>query len=323
MNKQEQIATQLAKPLQVGNDVDIRVFYLKSVTTGKGKKMVTSQESAMFQSSGTIKKIINNPIHGICYEVDGNSASLPSEAQLPSKDFEGHIFTSKIYKAVCLTQSTFHCGTNPFKPRLRVRFISSAIEGLLMKGGYGRRLKSLIAPNYTLINSPNSKNEEKLVGKTYGGINFNPYVLNAKREKIYYQRELVWTVEQKQALIHSIYNGIEIGKFIFKYNDWNNIEMQMLETGHAFNFDCIDGKQRYHAILDFVQNKFPDEFGNYYQDLSEHAQLTFMNYDNFAFGEMEEKASYEDILNTFLTLNFMGEPMSKEHIEYVQSIKLK
>ena len=33
--------------------------------------------------------------------------------------------------------------------------------------------------------------------------------------------------------------------------------------------DLVDGKQRLNAIVDFVQDKYTDSFGNYYSDLSE------------------------------------------------------
>jgi hypothetical protein len=38
--------------------------------------------------------------------------------------------------------------------------------------------------------------------------------------------------------------------------------------------------------------------------------------------ELGEHATDADVISTFLTLNFTGTPMSKEHIEYIQSIKL-
>jgi hypothetical protein len=124
-------------------------------------------------------------------------------------------------------------------------------------------------------------------------------------------------------LIHSIFNRIEIGKFIFKYRSWNDLAKEMLESGHGYDYECVDGKQRYHAILEFIQNKFPTQDGIYFEDLSPDAKGEFFRYDNLTVGKLDEDATSEDVLKTFLTINFTGTPMSKEHIEFVQSIKLK
>jgi hypothetical protein len=195
------------------------------------------------------------------------------------------------------------------------------VESLFFSGGYGR-----LDDTYDLVSTKiidgKSPGDKELLGKTYGGLNFDPSVVDATGKRVFYQRGHVWTLEQKQLLIHSIYNGIEIGKFIFKYNSWASIVDQIKRIGHGYDRDCIDGKQRYNALLEFVQNKFPDEFGNYYKDLSANAQHKFLEYNNLAVGELQETATDADIITTFLTLNFTGTPMSKEHIEYVQSIRL-
>ena len=47
-----------------------------------------------------------------------------------------------------------------------------------------------------------------------------------------------------------------------------------------------------------------------------------MNYSKLSYGKLDENTTDEDTINVFLTLNFTGTPMSKEHIKYVQSIKM-
>lgn len=318
MNRAEQISKRLSTPIKTGDKVDIRIPYTKKTTTKVGKKYVDVVTDEVSNQTGIVTKIIKNKIHGLVYEIETNSTSVPHDAQLPNEDFD--VSTYRLYKAEWVKQNTSDCGFNPFKSRLRVNFISSTIDSLFFKGGYGRRSNDFSTPEYKIIG--NHPNDIKYESKTYGGINFNPYVVNKKGEKEYFQRDLVWTQEQKQLLIHSIYNGIEIGKFIFKYNSWSTILKQIDEMGHGYDFECIDGKQRYHAILEFAQDKFPDEFGNYFSDLSTDAHLQFYNYNNLAVGELDEKSGHKEILNTFLMLNFTGTPISREHIEYVQSIKL-
>lgn len=320
MNKQLSIAEKLATPIEVGHSVMVSVPYTKSQRLYEGKKSTLSIVEKLFTASGEVTEILDNPVFGRCYRINMNYTAIPWEAQIPSKEFGAD--TNDIFKAEWVSQDTSECGANPFQPKIQVRFISNGLESLLTRGGYGKRLDSFLEPHYTVVTDNGQAENKKLAGKTYGGINFNPFIIDANGEKCYYQRDLVWTLEQKQTLIHSIYNGIEIGKFIFKYNSWKQIAAQMIETGHGFDFECVDGKQRFHAILEFVQNKFPDEFGNYWDDLSSTSKYKFLNYNNLAIGELDENAQAKDIKAVFLTINFTGTPMSKEHIEYVQSIKL-
>lgn len=98
--------------------------------------------------------------------------------------------------------------------------------------------------------------------------------------------------------------------------------VQMKETGHAYNFDCVDGKQRMHAIIDFVAGRFKDLRGNYFSDLSDYSQRKFFDYSHLAMGTLPENATDKDVIAAFLTLNFTGAPMSAEHIAHVQSIRV-
>ena len=43
----------------------------------------------------------------------------------------------------------------------------------------------------------------------------------------------------------------------------------------------------------------------------------------FTFGIMRERSTDEDVINSFLNVNFTGTPVSREHIEYVRSLKNK
>ena len=84
--------------------------------------------------------------------------------------------------------------------------------------------------------------------------------------------------------------------------------------------DVVDGKQRIGALLDFVNDKFPDLHGNYYSDLSNKAQHKFLNSDVISYASLGESATDEDVIETFLMVNFTGKIMSQEHIDYVKEI---
>jgi hypothetical protein len=58
-----------------------------------------------------------------------------------------------------------------------------------------------------------------------------------------YQRGLVWTLEDKQALIESIFDDVDIGKFVFAQRPFE---------ANAPGYEIIDGKQRLSALIDFT-----------------------------------------------------------------------
>lgn len=148
--------------------------------------------------------------------------------------------------------------------------------------------------------------------------NFNPFI-EINGEKKFYQRPFVWTLDEMQSLIHSIYNRIDCGKIIIRNRSWEWNELRELEEECAWK-DVLDGKQRLLTIQKFINNEFADKFGNYYEDLSDNAQRRFLDHQLFSYAEMEEDVTDEDVLKQFLSVNFTGVPQSKDHIEYVESL---
>jgi len=134
----------------------------------------------------------------------------------------------------------------------------------------------------------------------------------------------VWTLEQKQLLIESIYNHVEIGKFVLRSRPWDWVEGRVKEgkLEHTAFKDLVDGKQRFTALVEFVSGKFADLQGNHFDDLSYLAQRRFLSYRHLTYVELGEKSTDEDTLKTFLAINHTGKPMSKEHIEFVKSINI-
>lgn len=153
-------------------------------------------------------------------------------------------------------------------------------------------------------------------GKQIMGFNFDPYILNKDGKKIFYQRPLCWTLQNKQNLIESIYLGLNCGDVVLKYND----DDRAVEVGAEM--DVVDGKQRIHAIIEFFNNEFPDMHGNYFKDFSKVAQRMFKNRKAMHIFMLREKCSDEKVKRAFLNVNFTGVPMSKEHIEFVKSINV-
>jgi uncharacterized protein with ParB-like and HNH nuclease domain len=151
-----------------------------------------------------------------------------------------------------------------------------------------------------------------------------PMVINEAGEEVEYQRGLVWSLEQKQLLIMSIWNQIEIGKVVIRKRNYNWV-INRLKAGkkeHTAFADLVDGKQRVNAIVSYIKGEFSDMNGIYWYDLSENAKRKFLSYRNVMLVEMDDKTSDADVLAAFLAINFTGVPMSMEHIKFVQSIKI-
>lgn len=67
-----------------------------------------------------------------------------------------------------------------------------------------------------------------------------------------YQRKLVWTLEEKQKLIDSILNKYPIPAVL------------VAERESTGTYEIIDGLQRIHAIISFIENTFPTQDGRYF-----------------------------------------------------------
>jgi len=163
------------------------------------------------------------------------------------------------------------------------------------------------------------KRYEMVKGIRVEEINWNPYVI-INGEKKYYQRPFVWTLQEKQNLIDSIYNGIGCGKIVVVGRSWDKVEALALAGHTEISFkDIVDGKQRLNAVIEFTENGFPDSYGNYWSDLSAKAKNQFGENQLFSYCYLEDPTP-EDILEQFLKVNFAGVPQSIEHIELVKSL---
>ena len=151
--------------------------------------------------------------------------------------------------------------------------------------------------------------------------NFDPFVLNADKKELKFQRDLCWTLEDEQSFIDSIYNGLNLGTIVLRKHSYEYMkEREKYNDGSAADFDVIDGKQRLNTLERFLTDKFTDSFGNYWSDLSDYAQRRFGRYCSMNVLHIEEDATDEEVLAVFLNVNYTGRPMSKEHIEYVRSL---
>lgn len=137
-----------------------------------------------------------------------------------------------------------------------------------------------------------------LLHKSYEmGVDFNPD----------YQRDYVWELEDKVELIDSIFNRIDIGKFVFVENDY--VE--------KYEYEILDGKQRLRAILDFYEDRFAYK-GRYFSDLSKKDKVYFMKFTiPHAIVNFKTK---KDKLLCFIKLNTAGKVIDYKHLDKIKKL---
>lgn len=225
-----------------------------------------------------------------------------------------HYHTSKETTTVRVEdfkKSTRHIGANPFpeKPwNSRLRIISFQLSSILFSCGYERRINKI--------------KSEKFGEVEVSELNWNPTIVDKEGNEVSYQRDFCWSLKDKQLLIESIYNNIDIGKIVLRKRSYEWVQERVSQNKIAHFKDIVDGKQRLNALLGFITDEFKDLGGNYYSDLSKKAQSEFENFQSIAFGEIGEAATDEDVKAIFLGVNFTGVPMSKDHIDFVKNINL-
>ena len=124
-----------------------------------------------------------------------------------------------------------------------------------------------------------------------------------------YQRPYVWSQSDKEALIESIMNGSDIGKFVF-------IRLPYAKDRPCY--ECLDGKQRMLTIISFFENRFQYR-GKYYDDLSFTDKRVFKG-KSVNWGEPYRTLTDAEKLDYFLRLNVSGCPQDPDHIKNVKKM---
>ena len=206
---------------------------------------------------------------------------------------------------------TTHIGHYPFNEKpwnSRLRMVNYSIESIL----------------HGIFNVRDRKSfkSETIDGVEVLEMNWDPTITDENGNDVVYQRDFCWSLRDKQLLIDSIYNYLDIGKIVVRKRSFEWVRQQIKLGKPAAFKDIVDGKQRLNAIISFIRGDFPDSNGFYWMDLSEKAQRDFTSFQGVSYGEIEEGATDEDVKNVFLGINFTGVQMSQEHIDFVKSINL-
>lgn len=214
------------------------------------------------------------------------------------KDFYGETHTVPIGE---VTKSTSHIGANHFED-LPISIIDFSIKEILNTIQYDVK--------------ENIWNQILVVGESDSGIrqlipcvNFNSTIVDKTGQDVCFQKPLYWDLIKKQKLISSIYNGVGIGMIILRKRSYNwirnRIDKVIIEN--TARYDIIDGKNRIHTIIEFINGGFKDSFGNYFNDLSDDAQHEFMNsfvyYGYTPVSNIPEDATDEQVMNIYNAYN--------------------
>lgn len=122
-----------------------------------------------------------------------------------------------------------------------------------------------------------------------------------------YQRDYVWTQQDKELFLDSVFAGRELGRFIFITREYPHIDQ------------VLDGKQRIHCLMEFVTSQIPYR-GAYWHELSRQDRLLFEG-RSVQFAELKEAHfSPADFMEIFLEVNVAGVPQSEEHLAAVRDM---
>lgn len=145
-----------------------------------------------------------------------------------------------------------------------------------------------------------------------------------------FQRNYVWTDDDKQALIDTIFDHGAIGSFIFSRSaGWKHEgkttvnrrrtitgEMVDIPASHDYTVSVIDGQQRLTTILSYVYNRWAYR-GKFFKDLSHADQYTFCGSSvTYAFMNESDGWTDKDRVRIFIQTN-KGVPQSPEHLANV------
>lgn len=139
---------------------------------------------------------------------------------------------------------------------------------------------------------------ESLISAYYGsGIDMDPE----------YQRGLVWKRKDKIALVDSIMQNIDIGKFVLVEREFDG----------GPSYEIMDGKQRLQALVDFYEDRWSwrgMKFSQLHWRDKVHIESYSISYARIQPIPMELKLKY------FIKLNTMGHVQKKSHLDKVRQM---
>jgi len=284
--KQRLINEYLKEPISIGDLVEVEIPYL--VEEYIKKQVVQTQK--VFKGKGFTVVEINDET--MLLETNLYS-SIPIQLKSSYSQINRHLqqlIVSKEY----VKKDIFKIGYNPIKNEgYKIKTLSVSLDHLL-----------------------NILKRTKDYFDGISEVNFNS-IVEINGQDFVYQRDFCWDLEDKQDLIESIYNNIDIGKIILRkrHFEWVENRFKQGKLENTGFYDVVDGKQRLSTIYDFTQDKFPDKNGLYYSDFSQKAVRQFENFSYFSYACLEESVDDKTTLEVFIKLNTKGRVLKSDTID--------
>jgi hypothetical protein len=136
------------------------------------------------------------------------------------------------------------------------------------------------------------------------------------------QRDLVWTLTQKQALIESMLKGLSLPEFhVVLYKS------AAAERGDTRTtvFKIIDGKQRLSTIQQFINNEFMFEWNGisyYFADFDKDTKFIITNYHmhfKIVYEYDDRRLTDKQLVDWFNMVNFSGTQQDAAHMANLQN----
>lgn len=137
----------------------------------------------------------------------------------------------------------------------------------------------------------------------------------------FYQRDLVWTREQKQAFIKALL----LEETDVRPTFLDNMYQASIQK---HEYEILDGKQRLSAILSYVHNEFSVD-GYFYKDLNKIDTYAFLTTPivykliKYYGPNGQEELSDQHKIELFLQMNEYGQRVSDEHLQKIKKQYLK
>ncbi len=126
-----------------------------------------------------------------------------------------------------------------------------------------------------------------------------------------FQREHVWTPAQQTAYVEYALRGGRSGRDLY----FNCVGWQGKYDG---DFVIVDGKQRLHAVLEFLNNRVPVFNGLYFKDIEGRLPTTAEFVIN-----VNDLPTRTEVLQWYLEMNTGGTPHTEAEINKVKELLKK
>ena len=141
-----------------------------------------------------------------------------------------------------------------------------------------------------------------------------------------FQRGHVWDINKKIAFVENLLRGLDINKTI-RFNDLTMRPHDNADVVLRNKIVCIDGLQRFTAIIDFIDGKFKvfDKQLSYEDILNNENKAAMRNIFSHALLRFEflQITSYKDLLEYYIDLNTGGVAHTQADIQIAKDLLQK